>query len=241
MSEEAQELRLRIIKPHAKILTPNSWCYGMAEMVERMGRISHKSEKRIGDKPAEDFIRRIAFGRGHESISEHCVVSVLFVGSRSMSHQLVRHRIAAFTQESQRYCDYSKSKFDNVLNVIIPPSIGEYTSGMEYTADQIRLAPQKQRIYLQSLLECYENYLALRKLGIPAEDAREVLPNATKTEVGTTFNLRQWRHVFRMRCSKHAQWQIRSIMQMALREFLDNPQNPHLAVFFEDQRPLLDI
>jgi thymidylate synthase ThyX len=172
--------------------------------------------------------------------------------------------------------DYSKAKADNVMNVIVPPSIGDfhggtliYRSGLKvksvyekadgsWSDEQIDVNPWKisftipgcgeghfttdfedghnQLLFFHSLLTAYEIYLDLRKAKIPAEDARYVLPNASKTEIATTFNIRQWRHVFSMRCTKHAQWEIRGIMQSILRTFLKQDQ---LKVFFEDQRELV--
>lgn len=253
--------RLRIRQPSTKLETPEWWFPAMAPLIEICGRKSHKSEERIGDKPSEDFIRKIAFKKGHESIIEHVSVTMTFLCSRTMSHQLVRHRLAAYTQESQRFVDYSKTKkFDNTMNVIMPPSIGEFPDGTEiyfsgeemrfevfrngrWTDPQMTLNPysigfqvpgydsgvlqgdvkgQYEKIlFCYSLLTSYETYLKLRQQNIPAEDARFVLPNASKTEVATTYNLRQWRHVFGMRCTKHAQWEIRMLMQEALSILID--------------------
>lgn len=229
--------KVRVMYPHAKLITPESWFSEMALLVEDCGRRSHKSERRIKGGSAEDFIKRIAFDLGHESIIEHVSITVLIVGSRSMSHQLVRHRLAAYTQESQRYVDYSKSRFDNVLNVMVPPSVGIIACGEYNFEDVAGILEEPMRVYLGSLIHSYDSYLRLRVLDIPAEDAREVLPNACKTEVATTFNIRQWRHVFNMRCTSHAQWQIRGIMQSILCTFLSYPD---LRVFFQDQENLLE-
>jgi thymidylate synthase (FAD) len=268
---------LRVVQPKGEIKTPAPWFVGIPEFIEEAGRISHKSEEGMGKRPADDFVRRIAFKLGHESIIEHVSVSVLITGSRSMSHQLVRHRLAAYTQESQRYVDYSKTKFDNTLNVIVPPSIGTFPDGTIVKHSGLRVKARCEKadgaweeeeqlhtnpwrlticngqggvpvytdvdggrslVFFHSLLTAYDAYLSLRKdHKVPSEDAREVLPNACKTEVITTYNLRQWRHVFSLRCTKHAQWQIRSIMQSILRLFLSNP---NLRVFFEDQEKLLE-
>jgi thymidylate synthase (FAD) len=251
---------LRVLQPRVKLETPEWWFPAMAPLIEICGRKSHKSEERIGEKPAEEFVRRIAFKKGHESIIEHVSVTMTFLCSRTMSHQLVRHRLAAYTQESQRFVDYSKSKFDNVMNVILPPSIGEVPDGTlvffsgekmrfevfrnnRWTDPQEKINPYsigfrvpgyeegiieggvkgeyEKILFFHSLLTAYDTYLMLRERGIPSEDARFVLPNASKTEVATTYNLRQWRHVFQMRCSKHAQWEIRLLMQQALATLIE--------------------
>jgi len=132
-----------------------------------------------------------------------------------MSHQLVRHRIASYSQESQRYCNYGKKGFQ----VILPPSVAESIEALTVWEPQIHAA--------------YGAYLDLLEKGIKPEDARSVLPNATKTEVVTTYNLRQWRWVFGQRAlNAHTQWQIKGIMMGLLRKMYT------LApVLFEDLVP----
>lgn len=120
-----------IIAPHVEMITPKhdpDWAKRALLLVEECGRVSHKSEGRIKEGSAEPFIKKIAINYGHESILEHAGFTACFVGSRSMSHQLVRHRLAAITQESQRFCDYSSEKKQEdadhkFLKVIMPPSI----------------------------------------------------------------------------------------------------------------------
>lgn len=221
-------IQLEIVQPHAEIVGfakehPEEWAQFALKLVEECGRVSHKSEGRIKPGSANPFIRKVAINWGHESILEHASLTVCFVGSRSMSHQLVRHRIASYTQESQRYCDYSDGGKHDCLKVVLPPSIGVIPTGtrIRYN-DKLNLIRCNDEIepllfdiniseYLRSIFRAYNGYLRLRKNGIPAEDARELLPNATKTEVYTTFNLRQWRHFFSMRLDSHAQWQIKMI------------------------------
>ena len=117
-----------IVPPRAEFITPkfwDNWNVDAMRLMEECGRVSHKSEGRITPESAAPFLNRIAIRMGHESIIEHAGFTVCFVGSRSMSHQLVRHRIGAITQESQRYCDYSSDAKapDGTLQVIMPPSI----------------------------------------------------------------------------------------------------------------------
>jgi thymidylate synthase (FAD) len=219
---------LRIIKPHIELTTSEinpAWVHQALELIEICGRVSHKSEGRIKPGSAVPFIRKVAIEWGHESILEHACFTACFVGSRTMSHQLVRHRIgSSYTQESQRYCDYSNKKYGAALGIIIPSSIGDlphnclvdeildfYTSGGDLEGSVDRFS--NLGLFLLNTLEDYKTYLSLRDRGIPAEDAREALPNACKTEVYTTFNIRQWRHFFSMRLDKHAQWQIKMLAQ----------------------------
>lgn len=188
---------IKIITPYSLVLTPESQVTDMPRLLEIAGRTCYKSEDKITPESNEKFIKMIR-DSGHHSVLEHSSITVKIVGDRSMSHQLVRHRIAAYSQESMRYCDYSREKFEG-LQVICPPKIA---------ADETI-----KRRWLDTIEWAYDGYLNLREQGIPAEDARSVLPQATKTEVVTTFNVRQWRHVFEHRAlNRRAQWQIRWLM-----------------------------
>lgn len=224
---------LEVVEPHAELVTfrkdPN-WASKALGLIEECGRVSHKSEGRIQPGSDVPFVRKVGIEWGHESILEHTSFTACLVGSRSMSHQLVRHRIAAYTQESQRFCDYSDAGTQNRLKIVVPPSIGTPMPGStirileggracinvshpsQPVTDDLEAETPLWRFCWDAIL-AYSTYLALRESGIPAEDAREVLPNCTKTEVYTTFNLREWRHVFRMRLDKHSQWQIKKVVR----------------------------
>lgn len=214
---------ITVVEPTFEILTDID---GIEQHIERCGRVCYKSEDRITDSSAGKFVRNIC-RRRHESVLEHASITAIVICSRSCSHQLVRHRIAAYSQESQRYCDYGKRG----LQVICPPRIGLLpgTYMAECYEDGWRIwrygkiwepTTEKQRQWAVLIDSAYSEYLAERSEGIPPEDARYVLPNATKTELAVTFNLRQWRHVFEERAlNKHAQWEIRSIFEGLLDEF----------------------
>jgi len=208
-----------IIAPHAQFPVTNynaegksvEWSAKMdidhtneaMKMVELFGRCCYKSEDRITAESADRFVTMI-IKSGHESVLEHLNFTVKYVGSRAMSHQLVRHRIAAYSQESQRYCNYERS---GKLYCIAPPSIVDKGSAF-------------MSLSISSLASAYDAYRDLVENGINAEDARHVLPNACKTEVVTTFNIRQWRHVIQHRgLNPKAQWEIRNITLMVLQEF----------------------
>jgi len=179
----------------------------LMEHVERCGRICYKSEERITEGSAEKFVGRIRQNR-HLSVLEHATITAVVICSRAASHQLVRHRIASFSQESQRYCNYKR----NFLRVICPPSIG-LTPG-DYPACGTNSLTGRQLRWMQHIESAYHEYKCELAEGVKPEDARYVLPNATKTELAVTFNLRQWRHVFVERAlNKHAQWEIRGIFQ----------------------------
>jgi len=197
-------------------------------LLERAGRTCYRSEDKIVDgESAEGFIQGI-IKRGHESVIEHAVISARIICDRSTSHQLVRHRLAAYSQESQRYCDYGKKG----CQVICPPAIGvplgsyhsewfENCGHLVFDDNGEVKFNQTQLGWLVTVEQCYDSYLHLRDAKIRPEDARSVLPNAVKTEVFSTFNLRVWRHIFRERgLNNHAQWQIRGIFRELLDKFV---------------------
>ncbi|RLD14688.1 MAG: FAD-dependent thymidylate synthase [Caldiserica bacterium] len=165
-------------------ITPN-----VEKVIEEAGRTSYQSFNRMGEGSEKKFIRMI-INLGHLSVIEHAVASFRISDvSRSLTHQLVRHRLASFTQKSQRYVDEKNFTF------VEPPKIEEN--------------PEAHKIYLDFMESVRETYGKLRDLKIPKEDARFVLPNATTTEIVVTANLREWRHIVELRGSKHAQWEIR--------------------------------
>ena len=239
-------LCLELTKPTVVVLTSLSEIQDFPEKIEIAGRTCYKSEEKITEKSKYLFVQKI-LDSGHESVLEHCSITVRFVGTRSMSHQLVRHRIGAYSQESQRYCNYGKS---DALVVIPPPSVqdfvtvnrgarifcspfglGETVADIYYVEHQcdgqdvdIKKIPRGSLFWdwAFSTLIAYFSYKKLLASRVRPEDAREVLPNCTKTEVVTTYNLRQWRHFFKLRCDKHAQWQIRELAMDCLRIFGNN-------------------
>lgn len=243
-------LSLCLVQPSVRILTHPEWLPELAKTVEFAGRLSHKSEAKIGSDSAHSFIQRIALGKAHVSILEHAHITVHARMSRAASHQLVRHRIAAYTQESQRYCDYASSKFDRTLEVICPakllPKNGmpsgtqivaeatgddyEYSvllpltkpESVDKTYNEVSLNTFDETFvkWARAVLRSYGHYIWLRDSGHRAEDARSLLPNATKTELVVTKNVRSWRHFFEMRCTKHAQEEIRSIASDLLKTLI---------------------
>jgi thymidylate synthase (FAD) len=182
------------------------------ELLEHAGRVCYRSAG-VGD-PARFLQARIC--EGHESIIEHAAATFEISGiSRACSHQLVRHRLASYSQESQRYVDMSDPAW------VLPPALAadEEARGMwETFAEQVGAA-----------------YRALRGLGLRKEDARFVLPNAAATRIVVTMNFRELRHFFRVRCDPAAQWEIRAV---ALR-MLDLVHQQAPAVFADLHRAFL--
>ena len=160
------------------------------KIIEMAGRTSYMSFDKVEDGSEKQFIKKLVQW-GHMSIFEHVSASFrISEVSRALTHQLVRHRIGvAFTQKSQRYV--SESNFTYVT----PPSIEKNA--------------EANQIYKEFMAYVQDAYSKLIKLDILKEDARYVLPNATETEIFMTANFREWRHIFKLRCGKHAQWEIR--------------------------------
>ncbi|MDR1674103.1 MAG: FAD-dependent thymidylate synthase [Oscillospiraceae bacterium] len=178
------------------------------ELIEKIGRVCYKSEDRITPESAGQFVSMI-IKSGHESVLEHATVSVKFICDRGVSHEIVRHRIASYSQESTRYCNYSKDKFGGEITVIRPFFWDEES--------------ELYRIWKNSAEEAERSYFDLLKSGATPEQARSVLPNSLKTELCTTMNLRQWRHFFKLRTSEKSHPQMREIavaLQEELREIL---------------------
>ena len=196
---------MRIISPSHEILflpPPDE----ILKLIETAGRTCYKSEDRIGPDSAEPFIKRIV-DSGHESVIEHGVCTVRFVCDRGVSHELVRHRLAAYSQESTRYANYAREKFGREITVIKPC----------FWAEDSRLYAQWREAMEQAEIA----YMQLLDQGAKAQEARSVLPNSLKTEVVMTANLREWRHVLKLRCSRPAHPQIRELMLPLLTEFKD--------------------
>ena len=176
---------MNIIKPSYEIITPINYEDTLREL-ERIGRVCYKSEDRITADSAEKFIAMIV-ASGHGSVIEHSRLTVKFICDRGVTHELVRHRIASYSQESTRYCNYCKDKFGNELTFIRP-----------YFWDN---DAEKFAIWSDAMQAAENAYNALIAAGARPEEARSVLPNSLKTEIVVTMNLRQWRHFFELRTS----------------------------------------
>lgn len=194
---------MRIIEPYFEILDELDG-KKMLQKIERIGRVCYKSEDLITEDSAEKFIRNI-LKRGHESVIEHEKISVKMVCDRGVTHEIVRHRVASYSQESTRYCNYQKDKFGNELTFIKPVFWKE--DSPEYT------------LWKESMQQIEDQYMKLIDMGASAQEARSILPNSLKTEIVVTMNLREWRHFFRLRTASAAHEQIREIAGMVLEEF----------------------
>lgn len=186
---------MKIIKPSAEILGTIDG-KAILQHIEQCGRVCYKSEDKITDDSAEKFVRSIIL-HGHESVLEHASFSVRFIVDRGVSHELVRHRLASYSQESTRYCNYSGAKFGNEITVIEPCFAKPGTDSRRYW--------ELACVYAE------KTYFCLLDHGCLPQEARSVLPNSLKTEVVMTANLREWRHFFRLRTAPDAHPQMREV------------------------------
>ena len=197
---------MKIVQPSVTLINPPSRD-DLYKQIERAGRVCYKSEDKITEDSAEKFIRGL-IKRGHEAVIEHGSITALFVCDRGVSHELVRHRIASYCQESTRYCNYSQDKFDNEITVIEPCFWDRDSKEYKIWAKACNWA---ESWYFDLLIE-----------GVTPQEARAVLPTCLKTEIMVTMNPREWRHFFKLRCSPAAHPDIRVLALMALDMFIEN-------------------
>lgn len=186
---------MKIIEPYVEIVTPIDGA-AVLKHIERCGRVCYKSEDRITEDSAERFIRSI-LRRGHESVLEHYALTARFVVDRGVSHEIVRHRIASYSQESSRYCNYANGKFGGEITVVRPCFFD--AGSPEYIA------------WKGACQSAEDAYMAMLENGCSPEQARDVLPTSLKTELIMTANLREWRHFLKLRTDRAAHPQMREV------------------------------
>ncbi len=168
------------------LITPNA-----EKLIEQAGRTAYQSFDKQKEGSEKEFIKML-IKKGHLSVLEHAYATFRIKGvSRALTHQLIRHRLCSFTQKSQRWV--SESNFSYVI------------------PDSIKANERAKEVYDFFMSLAKDTYNALIEIGIPKEDARFVLPNATETEIVVTANLREWRHIILLRGSKPTQWEIRRL------------------------------
>lgn len=207
---------MKIVKPSFEFITPIDGDV-ILKRLEECGRVCYKSESKITDDSAPKFVSGI-IKRGHEAVLEHCSFTVKFICDRGISHEIVRHRLASYCQESTRYCNYSLGKFDGEITVIEPFYLTRGTEGWQYWKVACQIAEK--------------SYFHLLDWGCSPQEARAVLPNSLKTEVVMTANIREWRHFLQLRTSPAAHPQMREIATPLLREL-----QKKIPVCFDDINP----
>ena len=238
---------MRVVNASYQILSPDLCDPNAASKIYRKleyaGRTCYKSEDKITDDSAEKFVRNIC-KNGHEAMLEHESITVKFIVDRGVSHELVRHRLASFAQESTRYCNYSGDKFGNEITVIkpcffrpvpeevIPEGDTKFVKACKDASDET----VKYVSWYNScaIAEC--RYFALLDKGCTPQEARTVLPNSLKTEVVMTANIREWRHFLKLRAAGITGKPHPQMLEVAvplLNELLEK-----LPVLFGDIQPM---
>lgn len=202
---------MRIVKPTwiiAEMTTADP--IKLMQHLESMGRVCYQSEGSITPDSYKTFLQNI-IKRGHEAVLEHASITAMVVCDRGITHEVVRHRIASYCQESTRYCNYTQNKFSNEVSFV------DITEGMKY--DKTIVETDRDAIYdewIRACLDSEEHYFNMIKLGASPQMARSVLNNSTKTQIAITMNIREWRHFFRLRCGKTAHPQMIEIAEEGL-------------------------
>jgi len=197
----------------------------MLKDIEIAGRTCYKSEDKIIDDSARDFVERM-IKVGHHAMIEFAVPpSVKVITDRGVSHEIVRHRLFSFAQESTRYCNYSNNKFGKELTIILP--VWFYDVEPDYGS-----SPEESPKFLfweNACIKAETSYMNLLELGQSPQEARSVLPNSLKTEINISGNVREWRHFFTLRCSNKAHPQMKVLARDMLKGFKKN-----IPVLFDD-------
>lgn len=240
---------MKLLRQSFKIMSPIN--EGLLLKVEEAGRTCYKSEDKITTGSAEKFIRML-IKRGHESVLEHSSITVRFITDRGITHEIVRHRLSSFSQESTRYCNYNSDKHGNQCTFIIPDwathiKEGEYPTiwdddkdskihGMAYDfsgglPDWFGKSTFEEDIWFNHMAHVEHDYNAMVENGMKPQDARSVLPNSLKTEIVVTANIRQWRTIFKQRTAPAAHPMMRDLMIPLLEEL---QRTEYTKPFFDD-------
>ena len=224
---------MKIAQPYAKIMEPELLA-GSLSRIEYAARVSHRSEENAGDSP-EKFIRAVVLGHGDWSVTEHVSASVEFLVDRGITHEIVRHRLAAYTQESTRFVNYAKKMPPSFIyprvgvycehcangNEPVPTMKGTPTNGpwIHDFGDTYPKDCSYDQSWLNAIQTVETEYKSLLNAGWRPQEARSVFPNALSSKIIVTYNLRVWRHFFLMRTSKEAHPQMRQVVIPLLAEF----------------------
>lgn len=213
---------MKLIKPSYEILTPINGTE-ILQFLEKAGKTCYKSESTITNESCIRFCKHI-LDRNHESVIEHINISVKFITDRGVLAELTRHRLASYSVESTRFVNYKQKG----LTFIIPYWIDSLKEG-EYSKDIILDTNLNIMDWLNILFNIEDVYLRFIENGLKPEQARSILPNSLKTEIVTTANLREWRHILKLRTSKSAHPDIRVVMIPLLKEL-----KTKIPIIFDD-------
>lgn len=244
---------MKLIKQYIEIVDDPIDGPDMLKKLERIGRVCYKSEDKITPESAPRFVNMLLHNYKHESVIEHVNVSIFFLTDRGVTHEMVRHRIASYSQESTRYVNYTKDKHggEGKMKFILPVWFYEYYD-FWHDVDQSPMNGNSEldNATLEKALTHFPNFWNLNKryfnwqracqeserrynlsigLGEKPQEARQVLNNSLKTEITMTANLREWRHFFKLRTAKNAHPQMRHLANLALDKMKEK-----IPVIFDD-------
>ena len=207
---------MRTLKPkHVIIGKDQIEGHKILKHIEKIARTCYKSEDLINDESAEKMIKKL-IKLNHLAMIEHASVSVLFTCDRGVTHEIVRHRVASYAQESTRYVNYSKDKFGNEIGYIdIAGGIALDTKMKDLPVETIDAIISE---WHQACIDAEKHYMKMLELGATPQIARSVLNNSTKSDINVTMNLREWRHFFELRCDTPAHPQMRELVIPLLKE-----------------------
>ena len=207
---------MRTLKPqHVIIGKDQIEGHKILKHIEKIARTCYKSEDLINDESAEKMIKKL-IKMNHLAMIEHASVSVLFTCDRGVTHEIVRHRVASYAQESTRYVNYSKDKFGNEIGYIdIAGGIALDTKMKDLPVETIDAIISE---WNQACIDAEKHYMKMLELGATPQIARSVLNNSTKSDINVTMNLREWRHFFELRCDAPAHPQMRELVIPLLKE-----------------------
>lgn len=206
---------VKIIEPSFEILTPIDGNQ-ILKHIEKCGRTCYQSyENETEDTSSAEKMIKMLIKMGHESVLEHFLITIKAKIDVGNYKDLTRHRFASFSIESTRFCNYSKGKFGNELTVISPCNMDK-SSGIYH-------------IWLKTMNDIEKAYIDMSEMGAKPDQLRMILPHSLAAEVTMSANLREWRHIFKMRCQKAAHPSVRQIMLQVLNEF-----KKQIPVIFDD-------
>ena len=205
---------VQIVKPSFEILTPIDTDFVLRH-IERCGRTCYQSFDKMDETSHIRFLKHIV-SRHHESVIEHFTLYVKLITDRAIANELVRHRLASYSQESTRYCCYSKDKFGHEISVIKPIQLEEGSDAYQ--------------TWFKAMQDIEASYFKMLDGGATPEIARSVLPCCLKAEIVVSANLREWKHIFSMRCSEAAHPDVRALMCGLKAEFQKN-----IPIIFDDE------
>ncbi len=233
-----------LVKPSHEILTEING-QRILQAIELAGRVCYKTEDKIdwNAKTSYRFVKMV-LDRGHESVIEHESISVRIICDRGVTHEIVRHRLVAYSQESTRYCNYAKEDAISVIEpfffdpfeprapIQVPVMNAKYVAGTEIEGEMNTMTIQMNSfdVWFLTCLWTQWGYMTLiNQFNRTPQEARSVLPNSLKTEIVMTCNVREWRHILKLRTSKAAHPQMQEVMIPILKEFQER-----IPILFDD-------